>query len=100
MKLSQPLDGQSWQQMHLLQQNKPMLSLISLPLDFRLKYPLKLSGLLHKQKPKVINYYGMLCFPGKKVECRNNSKTEVQEMSWDPGLQVGVRRNLTEKKMN
>lgn len=59
MKLSPPLDGQSWKPMRLLQQ-KLMLSLISLPLDFRLKYPLKLSGLLHREKPKVISYYGML----------------------------------------
>lgn len=33
-KLSQPNDGQFWQQMHLLQQNKLMLSLISSPFDF------------------------------------------------------------------
>lgn len=79
MKLSQPLDGQSWQQMHLLQQNKPMLSLISLPLDFRLKYPLKLSGLLHKQKPKVINYYGMLCFPGKKLNAETTQRLKYRK---------------------
>lgn len=60
MELSQPLDGQSLQQIHLLEQNKLMLSLISLPIDHRLKYPLKLSCLLQKQKLKVNNYYGML----------------------------------------
>lgn len=59
MKLSQPLDGQSWQQLHLLQQNKPMLSVISLPLDFRLKYPFKTIRSAPQTETKGINYYGM-----------------------------------------
>lgn len=42
----------------------------------------------------------LLCFPGNKVECRNNSKTQGQEMSWDPGIQAGVGRNLADKKIN
>lgn len=42
----------------------------------------------------------LLCFPGNKVECRNNSKTQVQEMSWDPRAQADLGRNLADKKIN
>lgn len=78
-----------------------MLSLIFLPLDFRLKYPLKLSDMLKKLKTKVINYCATLMISDlfeQKVECRNNSTSSLQEMRQDPGV-AGLGGQLTKNKI-